>query len=678
MQNPLLATAGLPDYAAIRAEHVEPALREQLATNRARLAELLAQPEPTFATLVVPFEELQHRLNRVFAPVAHLNAVKSSDALRAAYNACLPLLAEYQTEVGQNETLAAAYERIREREHAALTPAQLRVLDYALRDFRLSGVRLPPERKARFKALMQELAQLGAKFEEHVLDATQAWSKHVTDEAALAGLPEHVLQRAARLAQERGVPGRVLSLDQPTYLAVMTHGEHRELRREVYEAWTTRASDRGPHAGKWDNGPVIGEILARRHEAAQLLGFANYAELSLATKMASDVPEVVGFLERLAAHYLPAAQREFAELERHAGAKLEAWDVPFWAEKLRNERHAVSEERLRPWFPLPRVLAGLFEVAQRLYGLRIEERAGVAVWHPDAKYYAIADAHGHAIGGFYLDLYAREQKRGGAWMGEVTVRKRLGGDGAELPVANLVGNFAPPPPGRPALLTHTEVLTLFHEFGHALHHLLTRVDYPSLAGINGVPWDAVELPSQLMENWAWRPEVLPLVSAHVDTGEPLPRAELDRLLGTRTFHAGLAAVRQLEFALFDFRLHAEYDPARGPDVTGLLADVRTKVAVVKAPEFNRFAHSFMHVFSGGYAAGYYSYKWAEVLAADAFAAFAEAGVFDATTAGRFLDHVLSQGGSADQMDAFVAFRGRKPDVAPLLRQDGVAPAGVAA
>jgi oligopeptidase A len=678
MPNPLLATAGLPDYSAIRAEHVEPALREQLATNRARLAELLAQPNPTFTTLVEPFEELQHRLNRVFAPIAHLNAVKSSDALRTAYNACLPLLAEYQTEVGQNETLAAAYERIREREQAALTPAQLRVLDYALREFRLSGVRLPAAQKERFKTLMQELAQLGAKFEEHVLDATQAWSRHVTDASLLAGLPEHVVQRAARLAQERGLPGWMLSLDQPTYLAVMTHGERRELRRDVYEAWTTRASDRGPHAGRWDNGPVIGEILARRHEAARLLGFANYAELSLATKMAADVPEVVGFLERLAAHYLPAARREFAELEAYAGARLEAWDVPFWAERLRNERHAVSEERLRPWFPLPRVLAGLFEVAQRLYGLRIEERPGVAVWHPDARYYALADAQGRAVGGFYLDLYAREQKRGGAWMGEVTVRKRLGADGAELPVANLVGNFAPPPPGRPALLTHTEVLTLFHEFGHALHHLLTRVDYPSLAGINGVPWDAVELPSQLMENWAWRPEVLPLVSAHVDTGEPLPRAELDRLLGTRTFHAGLGAVRQLEFALFDFRLHAEYDPARGPDVTALLADVRTTVAVVKPPEFNRFAHSFMHVFSGGYAAGYYSYKWAEVLAADAFAAFAEAGVFDAATAGRFLDHVLSQGGSADQMDAFVAFRGRRPDVAPLLRQDGVAPPGIAA
>lgn len=671
MQNPLLATAGLPDYGAIRAEHVEPAIREQLALNRRALAELLAQPSPTFASLVEPFEDLQHRLNRVFAPIAHLNAVRNSDALRAAYNACLPLLAEYQTEVGQNETLAAAYEAVREREGTTLTAAQRRVLDYALREFRLAGVRLPAEKKDRFKALMQELAQLGAKFEEQVLDATQAWSKHVTDVSQLAGLPPHVLARAALLAEDRGLAGWVLSLDQPTYMAVVTHCTNRELRREIYEAWTTRASDRGPFAGRWNNGPVIDEILKRRHEAAQLLGFANYAELSLATKMASDVSEVIGFLNRLAEHYVPAAKREFVALECYADGCLEAWDVPYWAERMRNERHAVSEERLRPWFPLPRVLSGLFEVAQRLYGLTVEERPDVAVWHPDAKYYALRDADGRELGGFYTDLYAREQKRGGAWMGEVTVRKRLGGRDADLPVANLVCNFAPPQPGRPALLTHSEVVTLFHEFGHTLHHLLTRVDYPSVAGINGVPWDAVELPSQIMENWAWRTEVLPLVSAHVDTGEPLPREELDRLLGTRTFHAGLAAARQLEFALFDFRLHAEFDPARGSNADALLADVRSRVAAVRPPEFNRFAHSFMHVFSGGYAAGYYSYKWAEVLAADAFAAFAEAGVFDAGTARRFLDHVLSQGGSRDQMDAFVAFRGRKPDVAPLLRQDGI-------
>ncbi|HXQ30929.1 MAG TPA: M3 family metallopeptidase [Steroidobacteraceae bacterium] len=672
MGNPLLATGGLPDYAAIRAEHAEPAVRAQLAANRARLVELLAQAQPTFATLVEPFEELQHRLNRVFAPVSHLNAVANSDELRVAYNACLPLLAEYQTEVGQNERLARAYETIREREGARLTGAQRKVLEYALREFRLAGVTLPPAEQLRFKALMQQLAQLQSKFEEQVLDATRAWSRPVADAALLEGLPAHVLERASGAARERGGDGWLLTLDQPTYLAVMTHAHSEQLRREFYEAWVTRASDRGPLAGRFDNGPVIADILRLRHEAAGLLGFANFAALSLATKMAGSTPEVVRFLEDLAGHYVPAARREFAELEAFAGRALAAWDVAYYAEKLQQQRHAVSEEALRPWFPLPRVLAGLFEIATRLYGIRIRERDDVALWHADARYFEIHDAGGELVGGFYADLYARDRKRTGAWMGEVTVRKRLAG-GSERPVANLVCNFAPPSPGQPALLTHADVLTLFHEFGHALHHLLTRIDYPSLAGINGVPWDAVELPSQLMEHWAWRPEAVPLVSAHVTSGAPLPVAVLERLLATRTFHAGLAAARQLEYALFDFRLHsAGNQPATLVDLERILGEVRRSVGVVPAPGFNRFAHSFLHVFSGAYAAGYYSYKWAEVLAADAFAAFAESGIFDAATARRFLDELLSQGGRCDQMEAFIAFRGRRPDVQPLLRQDGIA------
>ncbi|HXQ64175.1 MAG TPA: M3 family metallopeptidase [Steroidobacteraceae bacterium] len=671
MGNPLLATGSLPDYAAIRAEHAEPAVRMQLAANRARLSELLAQPEPTFATLVEPFEELQHRLNRVFAPVSHLNAVANSDELRVAYNACLPLLAEYQTEVGQNERLAHAYETIREREGARLTAAQRKVLEYALREFRLAGVRLPAAEQARFKALMQELAQLQSKFEEQVLDATRAWSRPVEDVTLLAGLPAHVIERAAGAARDGGGDRWLLTLDQPTYLAVITHADSEQLRREFYEAWVTRASDRGPVAGQFDNGPVIAAVLRLRHEAARLLGFANFAALSLATKMAGTAPEVVRFLEDLAKHYVPAARREFVELERFAGRALCAWDVAYYAEKLQQQRHAVSEEALRPWFPLPRVLAGLFEIATRLYGIRIGERNGIALWHPDARYFEIHDARGELVGGFYTDLYARDRKRTGAWMGEVTGRKRLAG-GSERPVANLVCNFAPPSPGHPALLTHADVLTLFHEFGHALHHLLTRIDYPSLAGINGVPWDAVELPSQLMEHWAWRPEAVPLVSAHVTSGAPLPEAVLKRLLATRTFHAGLATARQLEYALFDLRLHSGEQPATLVDLERVLAEVRSDVGVVPAPEFNRFAQSFLHVFSGAYAAGYYSYKWAEVLAADAFAAFAESGIFDAATARRFLDELLSQGGRCDQMEAFIAFRGRRPDVQPLLRQDGIA------
>ena len=672
MSNPLLSTDELPDYAAIRPEHAEPAVRAQIDANRRRLAELLAAREPSFRTLVEPFEDLQHRLNRVFAPIGHLNAVVNSPALRQAYNACLPLLAEYQTEIGQNAALADAYAAIREREGAALDAAQRKLLDYALREFQLAGVRLPAGPKARFKELMQQLARLQSQFDERVLDATQAWSREVADPGLLAGLPAHVLERGAAAARERGRRGWLLRLDQPTYLAVMTHAESADLRREFYEAWVTRASDQGPVAHRFDNGPVMIDILRLRHEAAVLLGYGSYAELSLATKMASTVPEVIGFLEQLAAHYVPAARRELAELEAFAGRALAAWDVPYHAERLQQQRHSVSEEALRPWFPLPRVLAGLFEIAGRLYGITIGERSGVALWHPDARYYEIRGRDGAPLGGFYIDLYAREHKRGGAWMGEVTVRKRLGVGPATRPIANIVCNFAPPGATQPALLTHSEVLTLFHEFGHALHHLLTRIDYPSIAGINGVPWDAVELPSQLMEQWAWRAEVLPLVSAHVETGAPLPEELLRRLLGTRSFHAGLAAVRQLEFALFDFRLHARALPADAAALEDVLVAVRATVAVVPAPAFNRFAHSFMHVFSGGYAAGYYSYKWAEVLAADAFAAFAEAGVFDAATAERFLSHVLSQGGSRDQMEAFIAFRGRRPDVRPLLRQDGIA------
>jgi oligopeptidase A len=669
--NPLLAAVDLPDYAAIEAAHVEPAIRATLAHNRAQLAALLARPEPDFRNLVEPFEAMQQHLGRVFAPVAHLNAVRNSERLREAYNACLPLLAEYQTEVGQNRPLCEAYERISAGEGRTLSPAARRVLEYALREFRLAGVRLPPEEQARFKALMQQIASLQSQFEEHVLDATQAFSRHLPDERGLAGLPEHVRVRASEAARDRGLAGYLLRLDQPTYLTVMSQAESRALREEFYAAWTTRASDQGPSAGRYDNSAVLAEILKLRHEAARLLGFASYAELSLATKMAPDVPAVLAFLSRLAGHYLPAARRELAELETRAGHPLAAWDVAYYAERLREERFAVSEEALRPYFPLPRVLAGLTSVAARLYGLKFAERTDLSVWHPEVRYFEVLSADGEPQGGFYADLYARENKRGGAWMGELASRMRVAGLRAR-PIAHLVCNFAPPARGRPALLTHGDVVTLFHEFGHTLHHLLTRVDYPSLAGVNGVPWDAVELPSQLMEQWAWHADVLPLVSGHVDSGAPLPPGELARLVASRSFHAGLAAVRQLEFALFDFRIHAEYRPERGADLERVLAEVREQVAVLKPPPYNRFAHSFQHVFAGGYAAGYYSYKWAEVLAADAFAAFQESGVFDAATARRFLDEILSRGGSCDQMQAFVAFRGRGPEVDALLARDGLA------
>jgi oligopeptidase A len=671
MANPLLADTPLPQFSKIEPSHAEPAIRELLDANRATLAQLLEAGAEGWEGLVAPIERMHHRLARTWSPVGHLNGVMNGDELRSAYNACLPLLTAYHTELAQNERLCAAYQRVMDREGAGLDAVQRKLLENALRDFRLAGVSLAPERKQRFREVMERLATTQAKFDENVLDATNAWSRHVTIESEMAGLPATTVQRARQAAEADGQPGWRLALDAPNYQAVMTHGEHEPLRREFYEAWVTRASDRGPHAGRWDNTPLMAGILALRHEAAELAGYANFAEYSLATKMAHETAEVLGFLRELARVSRPAAEREFAELESFAGRSLRAWDVAFYSERLKRVRLDVSEEALRPYFPLPRVLAGLFAVVARLYGVRIVARTGVEVYHPDVRYFDILERDGTPRGGFFLDLYARPKKRGGAWMDECVGRIRIG-DLSALPIAYVVCNFTPPVGGRPSLLAHHDVLTLFHEFGHGLHHMLTRVDYPSVAGINGVPWDAVELPSQFMENFAWRDEVLPLVSAHVDDGEPLPAGMLAKLQASRSFQAGMQTVRQLEFALFDFRLHAEYDPSAPPRIAETLAEVRKEVAVVQPPEFNRFPHSFQHVFSGGYAAGYYSYKWAEVLSADAFGAFEETGVFDPATAHRFLAAILERGGGRDAMEAFIEFRGRRPEIEPLLRQMGLA------
>ena len=671
MTNPLLEDTRLPRFSAIRPEHVEPAVRELIEANRRELSALLDGGAEGWDGLVVPLERMHHRLSAAWSPVGHLNGVANTDELREAYNACLPLLTAYHTEIAQNERLCAAYQRVLDRDGARLDEAQRTLVEHALRDFRLSGVSLPAESKRRYGEVMEKLATTQAKFDENVMDATSAWSRRVTDAAELDGLPANTVARARAAAEAAGDSGWLLALDPPNYQAVMTHASHEPLRRDFYEAWTTRASDQGPHAGRWDNGPLMAEILALRHEAANLVGYTDYAAYSLATKMARRTSEVLEFLRELATVSRPAAEREFAELEAWAGRPLAAWDVGYYAEKLQQERLQVSEEALRPYFPLPRVMAGLFTVVHRLYGVRIVLRPDADVYHPDVRYYDVLDADGNPRAGFYLDPYARPKKRGGAWMDDCVGRMRMGGSEA-LPVAYLVCNFTPPVDDRPSLLTHDEVATLFHEFGHGLHHMLTRVDYPSVAGINGVPWDAVELPSQFLENYAWHEGVLEEMAVHHATGEPLPAGKRRQLIATRSFHAGLATMRQVEFALFDFRLHAEYDAAQGGRVLETLEEVRREVAVVPATPWNRFPHSFGHVFAGGYAAGYYSYKWAEVLAADAFAAFEEAGVFDRATAERFLDAILSRGGSRDALEAFVEFRGRKPDIAPLLRQHGIA------
>jgi oligopeptidase A len=671
MDNPLLDFDALPAFDRIKAGHARPALEHILGENRALLAQLTAQGAPTFRSLVVPVEEMSYRLSRVWSPVAHLNAVANSADLRAAFNACIPLLTAYSSELGQNAALKSGYEYVMTHEGDSLSAESRRVIANALRDFRLAGVDLPAQRQARLRELQQQLAQLGTKFAENVLDSAAAYTRIVTAESELAGLPPNTLARAAADAREAGQSGWLFKLDQPTYLSVMTCSEDLQLRRDIYGAWVTRASEAGPGGNRFDNYPLIEQILRLRHELAGLLDFGNFAELALATRMAKDVAQVQGFLGELAEKCRPAALREFADLEACAGRRLDAWDVAFYREKLQASRFRVSQEELRPYFPLPKVLAGLFALTQRLYGIGVRERVQVAAWHESVRYYDLCDRSGRIVAGFYLDPYSRSEKRGGAWMDECVIAKSMP-TGTALPVAQLVCNFTAPVGASPALLTHSEVATLFHEFGHGLHHMLTQVAYPSIAGINGVAWDAVELPSQFMENFVWRAEVLPLISAHQDSGEPLPERLLQRLLGTRSFNAALDTLRQLELATFDFELHANYDPARGGRVAATLAAVRERVSVVPAPAFSRVPASFSHIFSGGYAAGYYSYKWAEVLAADAFAAFEEAGIFDAATAQRFRDSILARGGSLDAMEAFVLFRGREPDVRPLLRQTGIA------
>lgn len=677
MPNPLLQWDGLPPFTDIKPEHVEPAVDAVLAENRAALAVLGAIAAPDWQNSVEPLEALGDRLHRAWAPVNHLNATMSTPELRAAYNACLPKLADYETALSQDERLQRTYRTIKESAAwAGFKPAQRKLVDDALLEFRLAGVDLPSEKKARFRDIMHELSKLDARFEENVLDATQGWFKHVEDASRLAGVSPADMAQARQAAVERGLPGWVFTLDYPSYAAVVVHADDRDLRLEMYTAYSTRASDQGPDAGRWDNGAVMLDILRLRQEAAALTGFTDYASYSLADKMAPSPKEVLRFLEDLVQRVKPLAQHERLELAEYAlerdGLKgLEPWDMAYYGEKLKEERYHVSQELLRPYFPAPRVIAGLFQVMRRLYGIRFREVRGAAVWHPDVKLYALHDDEGGLRGHLYTDLYTRGGKRGGAWMDE-TLSRRCTSKGLQTPVAFLNCNFAPPLKDRPSLLNHDDVVTLFHELGHCLHHLLTQVDYPSVGGINGVAWDAVELPSQFHENFAWTREGLALVSSHYETGAPLPEDLYQKMLGARHFHCGLFLLRQLEFALFDFRLHLQTQGLDAGCVQRTLEAVRRDVAVVIPPSWNRFAHGFTHIFSGGYAAGYYSYLWAEVLAADAYAAFEEAGIFDPATGKRFMTSILEQGGSRKAMELFVEFRGREPTLDAFLRLNGLA------
>jgi len=601
--------------------------------------------------------------------------VVSSDELREAHDACLPLLSEYGTWVGQHEGLYNAYVAIKASdEYANLDEQRQKVIDNAIRDFTLSGVALPSEEKKRYADIQAKLSELSSTFSNNVMDATMGWSKHVTDESMLAGMPESARDAAAQAAHQKDLQGWLFTLDIPSYLPVMLYADNAALREEMYRAYATKASDQGPNAGKWDNTNIIQQTLALRSEIAQLLGFSSYSERSLATKMAESTDQVTGFLRDLAAKSKPQAEKELEEVrayakDTHGVTELNAWDLPYYSEKLKQEKYTISDEMLRPYFPEDRVLSGLFEVVHRLYGLKIIEQPGIDTWHKDVRYFTITDSADALRGSFYLDLYARAKKRGGAWMDECRVRReKLDGE-LQLPVAYLTCNFNAPVGDKPALFTHDEVVTLFHEFGHGIHHMLTKMSVAGVSGINGVPWDAVELPSQFLENWCWEEDALNFISGHYETGAPLPADLLDRMLAARDYQAAMQMVRQLEFSLFDFLLHSE--SGDNVDVQAILNSVRAEVAVNTPPAFNRFQHSFGHIFAGGYAAGYYSYKWAEVLSADAYSKFEEDGIFNRETGKAFLENILEMGGSRAPMDLFVAFRGREPNVDALLRHSGI-------
>lgn len=676
--NPLLDVEGLPCFTAIRPEHVGSALDELLVSSQV----VIGQLESTVAdgtdweSFAQPLEDLENRLGKMWSPVTHLNAVADTEELREAYQNSLEKLTAYRAALGQNKTIFQGYRNI--QAHAnfpGLDAAKRKVILNAVRDFQLSGVELEGEERARFKDIITDLATLSNKFEHNVMDATDGWALVLDVPADLAGLPETVITLARKTAESAGHSGWQFTLQAPSYIPFMRYSERSDLRRQMYEAFVTRASDQGPQADRWDNTTLMTQILGLRQELASLLGYSNYAEYALVDRMASSVAEVEDFLIDLISRARPHAQRELQALEDFAGRStgdnvVAPWDIAYHSEKFREATYHFDQEELRPYFPLPRVLGGLFEIVNRLFGIKVTKAVADA-WHPDVRFYEIRDEGDALRGHFYLDLYAREHKRGGAWMAEYVGRYRQPNDVVQTPVAFLTCNFTQPLDDKPALLTHDDVITLFHEFGHGLHHLLSLVEEPSVTGISGVPWDAVELPSQFLENWCWERGALDLVTSHVDTGESLPDKLLQKLRGARNFQSGMQMVRQLEFALFDFRLHASTTLISADAILRILNDVRQQVAVVTPPPFDRFPHAFSHIFAGGYAAGYYGYLWSEVLSADAYNRFEQEGVFSATAGREFLQHVLETGGVEDPLDVFRAFRGREPSINAFLRHSGL-------
>ncbi|MDG2108210.1 MAG: M3 family metallopeptidase [Woeseiaceae bacterium] len=670
MTNPLLDISTLPRFNDISPAHVVPAIKNIISDHRQQLSDLLEDnTDPNFASLVTPIEIMGHDLKRIWSPISHLQSVLGSPDWREAFIQALPLLTEHSTEISQNTQLQRAYATVSESFLVGASESERSAVEHALRDFHLAGVDLPEIDKKRFKEIMQELASVQASFEHNVQDASDAWSLCILNSEELAGVPQQTLDRAREDANQKQLDGWLLLLNYPTYNAIMTHADNRCLREKIYRAWATRGSDVGDNPN-WDNSSNIEKILSLRHEVANLVGFKNYAEYSLATKMAESTDQVLDFLRDLADKSRNAAEQELAALQEYADMDLQPWDIAFWLEKYKVANFSISNEELRQYFPANTVIKGLFNLATKLFDVSLFQDSNIAVWHEDVRYFRIEDSAGQAIGGFYTDIYARNGKRNGAWIDECVSRQDLN-DKTELPVGYLVCNFPPPDDTGLSLLTHDDIVTLFHEFGHMLHHLLTRIDVPSISGINGVPWDAVELPSQFMENFAWNYEVLKKCSSHLKSGDPLPQALFNKLEQSRNIGAGLAMLRQLELGMFDFLLHTEFNPEDPVPALEMLRNVRDQVSLLKHPDYNRLPHAFTHIFAGGYAAGYYSYKWAEVLAADAFSAFEASGIFDPLTARRFRTEILEVGGSRNIMDAYIAFRGRKPTTDALLRQDGI-------
>ena len=675
MSNPLLNYTGLPAFSKIKPEHIKPAVEAVIKTCRETIEAVSKIENPTWENFYLPQAAAGDQFSRAWSPVGHLNAVKNSPELREAYQACLPLLSEYSTWAGQHKGLYEGYLKLKNSPaFESYSLAQKKAIENSLRDFELSGISLPEDKQKRYGEISARLSELSSDFSNNVLDATMGWDIVITDESQLKGLPESALEAAKLSAESKGKKGYRFTLEFPSYYPVLTYCENRELREMMYKEYATRASDQGSNAGKWDNSANIDEKLKLRRELAQLLGFATYADYSLATKMAENPQQVVEFLEDLASRAKKQAKEELCALKAFANhacsEQLEPWDIAYYSEKQKQALYAINDEELRPYFPEDRVLSGLFELMKRIFGLRIEEQFGIDTWHKDVRFFQIYDEQGEERGAFYLDLYARENKRGGAWMDDCINQKRFADGSLQKPVAYLTCNFNKPIGNKPALFTHDEVTTLFHEFGHGIHHMLTQIEVGDVAGINGVPWDAVELPSQFLENWCWEEEALAFISGHYETGEPLPKEKLTQLLKAKNFQAAMFVVRQLEFGLFDFRLHLA-EPREGL-VLDTLKAVKAEVAIVKTPEWVRTPHSFSHIFAGGYAAGYYSYLWAEVLSADAFSKFEEDGIFNRETGQSFLDNILTRGGSEEPMVLFERFRGRKPTLDALLRHKGIA------